>query len=180
MFSVLLLEKTVDNFSTFLKKLKYLRCDFAEEILKRFLYTQNMSFSYKKIVMGLKFCMGAPESNSDENLVKMDKKKCEEKQAHTGNRTQTISSLTVIFKFLRHPHKLVQNDSHKNLSIFLLPFRTINFPGNQSLETCFFPTIDDNEFLKRQKFLLQSYHFYFFGIFCLLIIYWHFKTRKFY
>jgi hypothetical protein len=27
---------------------------------------------------------------------------------------------------------------------------------------------------------LQSYHFYFFGIFCLLIIYWHFKTRKFY
>jgi hypothetical protein len=34
--------------------------------------------------MGLKFCMGAPESTADENLIKLIKKVYGEK-AHSGN-----------------------------------------------------------------------------------------------
>ncbi len=41
------------------------------------------------------------------------------KKAHARNRTHGFSGLTTIFKFLRHPHKLVQNNNWCRMVIFI-------------------------------------------------------------
>jgi hypothetical protein len=51
-------------------------------------------------------------SSADENLnFKTNKKSMKEKKAHAKDRTQILTKLTAIFKFPRHPQKLVQNNN---------------------------------------------------------------------
>ncbi len=60
--------------------------------------------------MMLKFCMGARDlHNCGWKIDKINKKKYKGKKSHAEDRTQILTKLTAIFKYLRHLQKLVQH-----------------------------------------------------------------------
>ncbi len=69
--------------------------------------------------MMLKFCMEFDISTADGKLIKKIKKKYKEKKSHAEDRTQILTKLTAIFKYLRHPQKLVQNNNWCSMVFFL-------------------------------------------------------------
>ncbi len=71
--------------------------------------------------------MGARDLTADGKLIKNKKIKYEGKKAHAKDRTQVLTKLTAVFKFPRHPQKLVQNNNWCDMVIQVL-IDSLQFP----------------------------------------------------
>jgi hypothetical protein len=80
-------------------------------MLKRFFLTENTEFLLQKKFYHAEILYGARHLNCGWKIDKINKKKYIGKKSHAEDRTQILTKLTAIFKFLRHPQKLVQNNN---------------------------------------------------------------------